>query len=237
MNNYIFIDRFFESQFELLDLARKEDRDVNTLYTFLNNLHTTGDRLKEDFNCDIKKYPEFKLLRIIRNYFHHVNDIKEIRLSVISQPGVIVSHSEHLIISLADLAKALKSFLDNNSLPKTNKNYKKKKKFIDDEIRTISDIFSYIYDIVDKLDYLCENPFVEIDGEVHEAGFDMFKFVYNITNIVADKCREIGPLKNKPIILDLEETYTSEFNISKRDVVCYPNRIPLLTTKGFIYLP
>src|SRR5690606_18546607 len=51
---YRFIDRFFHSQYELLDFSRTGERDTNTLYSFLNNLHTTADRLKEDFDCDIK---------------------------------------------------------------------------------------------------------------------------------------------------------------------------------------
>src|SRR5690606_17173458 len=75
MENYSFIDRFFHSQYELLDLTKAVGRDSNTLYTFLNNLHTTADRLKEEFDCDIKGYPEFKILRLIRNYFHHVGDV------------------------------------------------------------------------------------------------------------------------------------------------------------------
>lgn len=41
-NKYLFIERFFESQFELLNISEAYKRDANTLYTFLNNMHSTA---------------------------------------------------------------------------------------------------------------------------------------------------------------------------------------------------
>lgn len=43
MEKYTFIDRYFHSQRELLDIRHSEERDINTLFTYLNNLHSTGD--------------------------------------------------------------------------------------------------------------------------------------------------------------------------------------------------
>lgn len=82
---------------------------------------------------------------------------------------------------------------------------------------------------------MCNKPRLTLDGDVFELGFDMYKFVYNITNIVANKCRLIEKLKNKEIIRNLEQTYTQDFNIDKRDVLCSPENVPILTTNGFIY--
>jgi hypothetical protein len=235
MSSYAFIDRFFESQFELLETGRKDDRDANTLYTFLNNLHSTADRLKDDFDCNIKSYPEFKLLRIVRNYMHHVGDVVDIRVKVVSQPGVLVSHSEHLIIPLETLVKSIKSFMDKNLLPESRRDYKSKKKYVDNEIKSISEMFSYIYDILEKIEILSNKPCLRLDGVVSEFGFDMYKFAYNITNIIADECRKIDKLKDKIVVKNLEDSYSSSFNIPRNDVFCLPDNIPLLTTEGFVY--
>lgn len=126
MKKYKFIGRFFHSQYELLDFTKIESRDTNSLYTFLNNMHTTADGLKEDFDCDIKSSPNLKILRLIRNYFHHVGDVEEARLKVIIEPGVMANHAEHLLIPLETFAKSVKSFINKNTLPAGNKSYKKK---------------------------------------------------------------------------------------------------------------
>lgn len=235
MEKYRFIDRFFHSQYKLLDFTQVGSRDTNSLYTFLNNLHTTADRLKEDFDCDIKSSPDFKILRLIRNYFHHVGDVEEIRLKVLVEPNVMVSHSEHLLIPLETFAKSVKSFIDKNTLPKKHKGFKKKQAFIDKEMNAISEIFDYTQDLLTNLDVLCQKPSLKLDGVVYELGFDMYKSVYNITNIIADKCRGIDEIKNKSVIVELDESYTSTNNIGKHDVFCHPNNVPITTTEGFVY--
>lgn len=235
MEQYLFIDRFFHSQSELLDLTKTDDRDSNTLYTFLNCLHTTADRLKDEFGCDIKEYPEFKILRLIRNYFHHVGDVEEIRLKVIVGQNVIVSHSEHLIIPLETFAKSVKSFINKNSLPEQHKNYAAKKAFIHREMSSISDIFDYTADLLANLEMFCNKPSLKLDGVVCELGFDMYKFVFNITNVIADKCREIDHLKEKKVVVDLGRSYASSKNIGKYDVYCYSNNTPITTTQGFVF--
>ncbi len=235
MEQYTFIDRFFHSQYELLDIRHIEERDANTLYSFLDNLHTVGDRLKEDFSCDIKHYPEFKTLRLIRNYFHHVGDVEEIRLNVKVEGSVIVSHAAHLIIPLKTFAKSIKSFIDKNSLPENHRNYKRKKSFIEKELNSISEIYDYMPDLLDNMEIMCNRPSLKLDGQVYELGFDMYKFVYNVANIIADKCREIDELKDKKVITDLAHTYSMEFNIGKYDVLCHPSNVPITTTMGFVY--
>lgn len=235
MENYRFIDRFFHSQCELLDLARAKGRDANTLYTFLNSLHTTGDRLKDEFGCDIKSYPEFKILRLVRNYFHHVGDVEDIRLKVSVEPNVIASHSEHLIIPLETFAKSVKSFIEKNSLPEHHKNHSKKKAFIDKEMSAISDMIDYTADLLANLEVFCEKPSLRLDGTEYELGFDLYKFVFNITNVIADKCRELDKLKSKKVVSDLDCSYTTKNNIRKLDVTTLPNNVPITTTQGFVF--
>ncbi|MCP6699357.1 hypothetical protein [Pseudomonas donghuensis] len=235
MEKFTFIDRYFHSQRELLDIRHTEDRDINTLFTYLTNLHSTADKLNELFKCDIKSAPEFKMLRLIRNYSHHVDDVDEIRLHVTAGENVIISHSQHLLIPLEVFAKSVKSFIDNNTLDKSNKNYKSKLKYIDKEMDAISDIFDYTANLRQDLDMFCKNPSLKLDGKVYELGFDMYKFVHNITNIIADKCREIPELKDKKVIRELDSSYAAANNIGKHDVFCSPDNIPITTTEGFIY--
>ena len=235
MEQYKFIDRFFHSQYELLDFTKIESRDTNTLYTFLNNMHTTADRLKENFGCDIKSSPDFKILRLIRNYFHHVGDVDDIRLKVLVEPGVIVSHAEHLLIPLETFAKSVKSFIDNNTLPTGHKNYKKKQAFIVKEMNAISEIFDYTQDLLNNMEIMCNKPSLKLDGVVYELGFDMYKSVYNVTNIISDKCRSIEEIKNKQVVIGLDPSYAEKNNIGKHDVFCHMNNAPITTTDGFVY--
>lgn len=235
MEKYTFIDRYFHSQYELLDVRYSEDRDINTLFTYLNNLHSTADKLIELFDCNIKSTPEFKVLRMIRNYFHHVGDVDEIRLYVSVDKGVIVSHSHHIIIPLETLARSFKSFIDNNTVPETNRSYKKKKGFIDGEMNSIFELLAGGYDILNKLEICCNKPSLKLDGKIYELGFDIYKFVYNITNIIAEKCREIDDLKTKKIICELDFSYSIVNNISKHDVFFRLGHAPIMTTEGFVY--
>ncbi|MBF8668312.1 hypothetical protein IR012_00860 [Pseudomonas putida] len=235
MEKYTFIDRYFHSQRELLDVRHSENRDINTLFTYLANLHSTADKLQELFKCDIKSAPEFKILKLIRNYFHHVDDVDEIRLHVRAGENVIVSHSQHILIPLEIFAKSVKSFIDNNTLDKSNKSYKNKIRYIEKELDSISDIFDYTANLKQDLHLFCNKPCLKLDGKIYELGFDMYKFVHNITNIIADKCREIPELKDKKVICELDSTYTAANNIGKHDVFCSPFNVPITTTEGFIY--
>ncbi len=232
---HTFIDRYFHSQYELLDMRKEKERDINTLYTFLNNLHSTADKLKNTFNSDIKEYPEFKVLRVIRNYFHHVDDVDEIRMFVSVDEATIVSHSQHILIPLEIFAKSVKSFISNNTVSKKNRNYERKKKFIDNEMDTIADIFDYTADLLANLDMFCDNPRLKLDGKVHSLGFDMYKFIYNISNIIADLCRDIPELRDKAVIRNLDDSYSTANNIGKWDVFTPPSKVPITTTEGFVY--
>jgi len=235
MEKYTFIDRYFHSQRELLDIRHSEERDINSLFTYLNNLHSTADKLLELFKCNIKTAPEFKMLRIIRNYFHHVGDVDEIRLHVKVEANVLVSHSQHLLIPLEVLAMSVKSFFDNTVPNEKNKNYKAKLKFVQDEMSEISEIFDYSATLMEDLELFCHKPSLKLDGKVYELGFDMYKFVFNITNIIADKCREIPELHEKKVIQELDWSYRVENNIGKHDVFCSPSSVPITTTEGFVY--
>lgn len=235
MEKYTFIDRYFHSQSELLDIRHTEDRDINTLFTYLNNLHSTADKLLELFDCNIKTAPEFKMLRIIRNYFHHVGDVDEIRLHVKVEENVLVSHSHHLLIPLEVLAKSVKSFIDNTIPGKKSKNYNARLQFVQKEISDIAEIFDYATTLMSDLELFCQKPSLMLDGKAYELGFDMYKFVFNITNTIADKCREIPELSEKKVTKELDWSYRAENNIGKHDVFCSPLNVPITTTEGFVY--
>lgn len=233
--NYTFIDRYFHSQFELLDMTKEKDRDINTLYSYLNNLHSTADKLQSNFNSNIKNYPEFKILRLVRNYFHHIDDVNEIRLYVSADESTIVSHTQHVLIPLEILAKSFKSFIDINTVKKSNRNYQRKKDFIDKEFDSIAEIFDSTADLLAKLETFCDNPRLRLDCKVYALGFDMYKYIYNITNIIADICKGIPDLNKKKIIQDLDESYSTVNNIAKYDVFTPPSKVPITTTEGFVY--
>jgi len=222
MSNDRFVDRYFESEGALLKIEHSEKKNINTLLTYLENLHSIGDQLKDKYQCNIKDVPEFVILRIIRNYFHHVDDIEEYSMFVEVEEWGIFEYNRHLIISLKDFVKSLKNFIDNS-----NKKYQEK------QIELITEFIEL--DIINNAEQLCDLKEIVIDENKYELGIDIFKYVYNISNIIADKCRDIDELKNKEIILNLESTYTEAFNIPKRDYLTLPGNIPILTTKGFVF--
>ncbi|MEM5548052.1 hypothetical protein [Pseudoalteromonas fuliginea] len=78
MESFKFVDMYFHSQNEIVDIRESELRDINTLFSYLNNLHSLADKMKDKFDIKLANYPEFKVLRILRNYFHHVDDIDEL---------------------------------------------------------------------------------------------------------------------------------------------------------------
>ncbi|HIF9258761.1 TPA: hypothetical protein ACX6RA_001817 [Photobacterium damselae] len=80
---------------------------MNALFTYLNNLHSTADKLKDSFNCNIKDFPDFKLLRIVRNYFHHVDDVEDVRLLVSFEENVQFERVQHLIIPAETIARSI----------------------------------------------------------------------------------------------------------------------------------
>lgn len=235
MENHTFIDRYFHSQNELLDIRFSENRDINSLFTYLNNLHSTADKLKDLFGCNIKNFPEFKMLRIIRNYFHHVGDVDETRLYVTVDKDIIVSHAQHLIIPLEIFAKSVKSFIDNSTVSEGHKNYQKKIDYVSKEMASITECFDYCTDILSNMDACCNKPSLKLDGRIYELGFDMYKLVYNVSNLIADKSRSISELSSKSVVLDLDDTYTVSNNIGKYDVLCRPDAVPIMTMEGFIY--
>ncbi|EOK5956620.1 hypothetical protein ACM6XY_000353 [Vibrio parahaemolyticus] len=235
MKNYTFIDRYFESYQTLLRLDTIEKHDVNSLFTYLNNLHSTADKLKELFGCNIKDYPDFKLLRIIRNYFHHVGDVDDIRMLVSTEENVHFERVQHLIIPLETFSKSVKSFIDNAMVPENHKQYQKKLNYVSKEMASISECYSYNNDILTNMEACCNKPSLKLDGEVHELGFDMYRFIFNVTNLIADHCRSIEELSSKSIIKELGDEYSVSNNIERIDMLCTPDKIPVTTTQGMVY--
>lgn len=234
MDKYTFIDRYFHSQFELVDIRCSEERDINTLFSFLENLHATADKLKDQFDCNIKSIPEFKLLRMIRNYFHHVGDVDEYRVFVTLDNDAQLCHTEHIIIPLELFAKSLKSFIDKNTVAESDKQYRRKMDFVSSEIASIIQCCD-CQDMIRKLSAFCESPRLKLDGVIFSLGFDLFRFVYNITNTIADKCKNIEELNTKELIKGLDFSYSTMNNIEVRDLMCRPGYVPILTTKGFVF--
>ncbi|KPZ64173.1 hypothetical protein AN392_02686 [Pseudoalteromonas sp. P1-16-1b] len=236
MHKHTFIDRYFHSQKELLDFRSSDERDINTLYSYLNNLHSVADKLKDLFDCNIKNSPEFKILRLIRNYFHHVGDVDEVRLIAVIPEHVLISHTQNIIIPLETFAKSVKSFIDNNVV-EGRKDYQRKMDFVTKELSIIGECFSYLNDILTNMKMCCDKPSLKLDGVVYELGFDMYKFVYNITNLIADSCRSIDELACKTVITSLDESYTVENNIGKIDTLYHPGKMktPVTTMNGMIY--
>lgn len=235
MEGYTFIDRYFHSQHELVDFRDKERRDINTLFSFLNNLHSLSDKIKKKrFDVNLSVHPEFKLLRILRNYFYHVGDIDEIRMFVNIQPDVSLYHIEQILIPMRMWAEAVNSFVEKNAVPENNSRYKDKQKFINKELDSIVDICDCV-EVLRNPKSFCRPLLLKCDGIVIELGFDIFKFVYNISNIIADECRNIPNLASKMVIKDLGETYCAYNNIPKYDLMIRPSIECILTTEGYIF--
>nr|WP_024594225.1 hypothetical protein [Pseudoalteromonas sp. TB13] len=233
--NHTFIDRYFESQRTLLGLETIDKHDVNSLFTYLNNLHSTADKLKELFDCNIKDFPEFKLLRIIRNYFHHVGDVDDVRMLVSIEENVHFDRVQHLIIPLETFAKSVKSFIDNAMVPESNRQYEKKLNFVKKEMASISECYSYNEDLLNNMKIFCNKPSLKLDGEVYELGCDLFRFIFNVTNLIAEKCKKIDELACKPIIKELGNEFSVSNNINQIDMYCTPNKVPITTTQGMVY--
>lgn len=218
-----FISRYFESEAILLKIDYSEKRSMTTFMNYLENLHSLADKLKDRFGCSIKDIPEFIILRVIRNYFHHVDDIEENSLQVEFEEWGIYENNRHLIISLKDFAKALKNFIDNT----------KNKKYLEKQLELMGEFIEY--EFITRVDEIVNIAKISIDGKAYELGIDVFKYVYNISNIIADECRKIEELKDMEVILNLEETYTKDYNIPKRDLLCSPENIPVMTTEGLVF--
>lgn len=226
MNNNKFLDIYFENEAILLKDEYLEKRSLGSLLNYLNSLHSTADKLKDKFNCNIKNIPEFIILRVIRNYFHHVNDndIDECSFYVELEEWGIYENKIHLIISLNDLLKAIKHFMGQNQ---KNAQYLKKqitlmKEFLDN-------------DFFENINELLTIDMILIDDKKYQLGVDIFKYVYNISNFIADKCKEIDEIKNQFVIKNLHFTYTASNNIPKNDFIGCVEKLPIMTTVGVVF--
>lgn len=224
MNNYKFLDIYFENEAILLKAEYSEQKSISTLLNYLNSLHSTADKLKDKLNCDIKNIPEFIILRVIRNYFHHINDIDDFSFYIELEEWGIYENNMHLIISFNDLLKAIKHFINQNT---------KKDQYLKKQIQLMQEFLdSNFFDNIDELLTIYR---ILIDDKEYQAGVDIFKYVYNISNFIADKCREIDEVKNKFVIKNLHFTYTILNNIPKKDFIGCVENIPIMTTSGLIF--
>lgn len=224
MENNRFLNIYFENEAILLKADYSEQKSISTLLNYLNALHSTADKLKSKFNCDIKNIPEFVILRILRNYFHHVDDIEDYSLFVEVEEWGIYENSKHLIVSLNDFLKAIKHFMNKNT---------KNAQYLEEQIILMQEYLeNSFFNDIDEL--LTIDSFL-IDGKEYKVGIDIFKYVYNISNFIADKCRKVDCLKNESIIEKLDFSYTISNNIPKKDFIGCPENIPIVTTLGFVF--
>lgn len=229
-----FIERYFQSVDELLDIRQSEEKDINSLFTYLENLHLLADKLKNKFSKDIRTIPDFVLLRLLRNYFHHVEDINEFRFFVNIQYGITVSHVEQIIIPLETFAKSIKSFIDKHTVSKSNRQYQSKLDFVGNELTQVFKCCDCQF-LLENLLFYCDQPKIKCNGVFYDLGFDIFKYIYNITNVIADLCREIPDLALKEVVKNLDESFTQDNNIQKNDIITILGRTPIVTTQGYIY--
>jgi len=234
MESFKFVDMYFHSQNEIVDIRESELRDINTLFSYLNNLHSLADKMKDKFDIKLANYPEFKVLRILRNYFHHVDDIDELRIYVNLEHNVSPYHLEQMIIPMRVWAESASNFVSKNTVPESHGRYKDKQKFIKKEFDSILDICDCV-DVLNDPKAYCTPLLLKCDDEVIELGFDIFKFIYNISNVIADECRKIPELASKKVIKELDDSYCEDNNILKYDLMLSPGVNCILTTNGFIY--
>lgn len=64
------VDRFYRSYSKYI-----ESYDEDTLFILLNSLHSLNDRLKTDHSLDLFDIEEFVVLKAVRNYIHHQDEM------------------------------------------------------------------------------------------------------------------------------------------------------------------
>lgn len=234
MNISLSLKKYFHSQFELVDIRKKENRDINSLSTYLTQVHSMADKLRENYGIILSKYPEFKVLRAIRNYMHHVDDVEELRMYANPQPNVSSYHVEHLIIPMNYWAKCLRNLINENTLPEHHPQYKNKKKFLKRELEGILDICDCT-EIIKNLDLFCSPAYLKCDGKIIELGFDIYKFIYNTSNIIVHEFRNNNILIQELRLIDIDDSYTIENNIPKHDISSPLGMNCILTLDGYIF--
>lgn len=234
MNISLTLRKYFHSQCELLDMRNKDNRDINTLSTYLTQLHSIADKLRNNFDINLSKYPEFRVLRVMRNYMHHVDDIEEVRAYISLQPEVSLYHVEHVIVPMSFWAKCLKNLIETNTRPEGHPQHTDKKRFLDKELNGITDICDCI-DVIKNLDAFCKPAYLKCDGIVVELGFDIYKFIYNMSNSIVHEFGNNSELTSFLDEVGIDDTYSLHNNIPKYDLFSRPGVNCILTTKGYIF--
>ncbi len=230
--NIHFLNIYFVNAAKLLDIRFIEQRDITLLFNYLDSLHSIRDKLKTKFEVDIASYPEFILLREIRNYFHHVGDVEHVHFwSEFSE--AIPSATQQVVVPVSCVAKALMNYRD-KCAEGTAKRQKSHLKRVQKDFERIIEIHD-CQCLFDHMDILAERPWLCCDGEKVELGFDLFKCIYNITNYVADVCRPVLSPDDFAKIPYVDDSFTASNNIEKFDMQTRPGVEPILSTKGYIF--
>ncbi|PSL12019.1 hypothetical protein CLV44_1203 [Marinobacterium halophilum] len=234
MNISLTLKKYFHSQHELLDMRNRDERDINTLSTYLTQLHSIADKLRNNFDVNLSKYPEFRVLRVMRNYMHHVDDVEEVRAYVSLQPEVSLYHAEYVIVPISFWAKCLKNLIETNTRPEGHPQHASKKRFLDKELDGITDICD-CFEVIGHLDAFCKTAHLKCDGVVVELGFDIYKFVYNMSNAIVHEFSNNTELVGFLDEVGIDDTYSLSNNIPKYDLSSRPGVNCILTTKGYIF--
>ena len=234
MNISLTLKKYFHSQHELLDMRNRDERDINTLSTYLTQLHSIADKLRNNFDVNLSKYPEFRVLRVMRNYMHHVDDVEEVRAYVSLQPEVSLYHAEYVIVPISFWAKCLKNLIETNTRPEGHPQHASKLRFLDKELDGIADICD-CFEVIEHLDAFCKTAQLKCDGVAVELGFDIYKFVYNMSNAIVHEFSNNTELAGFLDEVDIDDTYSLSNNIPKYDLSSRPGVNCILTTKGYIF--
>jgi len=165
---------------------------------------------------------------------HHVDDVEEIRVYAMLQPQVSLYHMEHVIVPISFWAKCLNNLIVTNTRPQGHPQYMSKKKFLDKELDGITDICD-CFEIIENIEGFCKPALLKCDGKVIELGFDIYKFVYNISNIIVHEFNHNPELAHLLAEMGIDEIYSLENNIPKYDLSAHLGTNCILTTKGYIF--
>ncbi|MFG0242451.1 MAG: hypothetical protein ACF8R9_06695 [Phycisphaerales bacterium JB054] len=222
-----YVDRFFAASFELTSIQQAQDRDGQSLFTFLEALHSLADRFVAEYGVRLHDVPEFVLLGVVRNYMHHVGDLTEFRLSIVPSDEFIPGTSQQIIIAASQVAASIANYRS-----RAGKSPKRR----DECERRLSLIleFADCEPLLSQTDQFVPHAKLKLDGRVYDLGYDLFKAIYNVTNVVADICRETPSLCETAFVQQIDTTVTASNNLPKYCLTARAGVDPILTTRGFV---
>lgn len=85
-------------------------RDEDSLFLLLAGLHSLDDKLTADHGRLLSEIPEYRVLKSLRNYFHHESELRSaISIASYAKEPLIVELMFVCLVSCADCAKAVEA--------------------------------------------------------------------------------------------------------------------------------